>query len=67
MKLLATRWIDFKYEKLADYYAIAPQNMKDYLEDLRLVIIDTNRAIEKGLFKYFESYEKLIKDIVSEE
>ena len=66
LKLLATKHIEFKYGKIADFYTNAPDNIKNYLEDLRVVILDTDKAIEKGLFKYFDNYEKLIGDITGE-
>lgn len=66
LKLLATRQIEFNFNKIADYYSDAPRNIKNYLEDLKLVIVDTDRAIEKGYFKYFEDYQKLIEGLVNE-
>lgn len=66
LSLLASRQIEFKYNKLADYYANADSHMKEYLENLHLVIVDDERAIEKGLFKYFEQYEELVKEVVDE-
>ena len=66
LSLLATRQIEFKYNKIADYYAKADSNIKEYLEKMHLVILDKDRAIETGLFKYFDEYEKLVKDVVDE-
>ena len=66
LSLLASRQIEFKYNKLADYYASADQHMKEYLEKLHLVIVDDKRAIETGLFEYFNKYEELVKEVVDE-
>ena len=64
--LLASRFIVFKYEKLADYYAITTSEMKTWLEKLRCVIVDTDSAIKNGYFTYQESYDALLKEIVNE-
>jgi len=66
LKLLATRQLIFRYDKLADYYASSNSAMKEYLEKLHAVIVDTDKAIQRGYFKYFEDYDKLISEIVDE-
>lgn len=66
LKLLATRFITFKYEKLADFYAYTGSNMKVWLEKLRCVIIDDDLAIQRGYFKYLEDYSKYLAGIVDE-
>lgn len=66
LSLLATRQIEFKYSKIADYYINAEPRIKEYLEKLHLVILDKDRAIETGLFKYFEDYETLVGEVVDE-
>ena len=66
LKLLATRFIIFKYEKLADYYANTNLTMKNWLEKLNCVIIDDDKAIERGYFKYLDEYGELLGSIVNE-
>lgn len=66
LKILATRFIVFKYEKLADLYASADSNMQQWLERLKCVIVDTDKAIANGYFEYMENYSMLVEDIVDE-
>lgn len=66
-KILATRFIVFKYEKLADLYASTKDaNIKRWLEALKCVIVDTDKAIEAGYFNYLKEYSMLLEDIVDE-
>ena len=49
----------FNYSKIADYYAHSNKEMQQIMEQLALVIIDFNKAIEYG-------FVKLQKDIQNE-
>ena len=67
LKILATRFIVFKYEKLADLYASTEDsNIQTWLEKLKCVIVDTDSAIQNGYFEYMEDYSMLLEDIVDE-
>lgn len=66
LKILATRFIVFKYEKLADLYASADKNMQEWLERLKCVIVDTDSAIKNGYFEYMDNYASLVEGIVNE-
>ena len=66
LKILATRFILFKYEKLADFYASTDKRMQTWLEKLRCVIVDTDTAIKSGYFEYADDYSELLKEIVNE-
>lgn len=44
----ATRFYEFNYAKIADYYAHSDGDTKDLMEKLALVIIDYDKAIENG-------------------
>lgn len=66
-KLIATRFIVFKYEKLADLYASSDVIMQEWLEKLKCVIVDNDSAIKNGYFDYFDNYNKLLKGIVENE
>lgn len=48
LKFAATRHIVFHYDKIAEFYAHENENIQDFFEDSALVIIDFNKAIEKG-------------------
>lgn len=58
----AYRHTQFNYSLIADFYAHAPLEIKDLMEQSALVIIDYDKAIENG----FISYEKEIKGIMDE-
>jgi hypothetical protein len=47
----ARRHTIFNYEKIADYYANASQEMQSLMEKSALVIIDFEKAIEYGYVK----------------
>lgn len=50
----AQRHTIFNYEKIADYYSHASDDIKKLMEDSALVIIDFHRAIEQGYVKLSE-------------
>lgn len=66
LKLAATRFIRFKYEKIADYYNCATPEMRDWLEQLHLVVVDYDSAISKGYFTFKEDYKKYLEELVGE-
>jgi len=59
LRLAATRFIEFNYENIADYYAIADKDMQDLIERLALVIIDFDKAIEYGIVQLDDRMKKL--------
>lgn len=61
----AYRHTVFNYEKCADYYAFASQEMKDLMEKSALVIIDYDKAIEYGFVKLQNIVKKEVEDIKS--
>ena len=44
LKHAASRFIEFNYESIADYYASADKEMQSLMEKLALVIIDFDKA-----------------------
>ena len=66
LRLASTRFIRFNYAKIADYHSCTTQEMKDLIEDLHLVVVDSGDAIEHGFFEYFEGYDKLVGELISE-
>lgn len=59
LKLAACRHIVFNYSKIADLYAHASPNMQNLMENSALVIIDFDKAIEKGFVKLGEKIAEL--------
>lgn len=48
------RHIEFNYKHIAEYYAHAPKEVQQLMEDSALIIIDYNKAIEDGYVKITE-------------
>jgi hypothetical protein len=44
----ATRLYEFRYDKIAEFYAHQDEQIKDVMEELALVIIDFKKGIEQG-------------------
>lgn len=66
LRLLTSRFIVAKYEKLADLYVQSDKTMQEWLERLHCVIVDTDSAIKNGYFTYMKDYSKLLEDVVDE-
>ena len=71
LKKAATRFLRFDYQEIAEYYAHAEPEAQAIMEDLALVIVDVDKAIQNG-FLHAESYlkevrEKELKQLEAEE
>ena len=55
----AQRHVVFDYSKIADFYAHSDKSVQELMEDSALVIIDFNKAIEKGFVKLYEDFKEL--------
>ena len=55
----AQRHVVFDYSKIADFYAHSDKAVQGLMEDSALVIIDFNKAIEKGFVKLYEDFQEL--------
>lgn len=62
LKLSASRHIVFNYEKIAEYYAHQEKEAQEHMEDSALVIIDFDKAIEKGFSAFSEDMRNYFKD-----
>ncbi len=54
-----TRLYEFRYDKIAEFYAHQDEKVKDLMEKLALVIIDFNKAVENGYIKLNEFIENV--------
>ena len=54
LKMTAQRHIVFNYENIAEYYAHADPEMQELIEELTLVIVDFENAIEQGFVEISE-------------
>jgi len=55
----AMRHIKFNYSKIADYYAHSDKEVQELMENSALVIIDYDKAIEKGFVQLFKTFDEL--------
>lgn len=58
LKECSQRFIDFQYDKIADYYANSDKKTQALMERLALVIIDFDKAIEAGFVRMTEKFKK---------
>jgi ParB-like chromosome segregation protein Spo0J len=58
LKISASRHIVFNYEKIAEYYAHQEKEAQGQMEDSALVVIDFDKAIEKGFGSFSEEMRK---------
>lgn len=62
----ASRFIEFNYESIADYYASAGKEMQELMEKLALVIIDFDKAIENGFVNINDKMKRLYEQELDE-
>ena len=62
LKLSAHRHIVFSYEKIAEYYAHAPKDVQELMENSALVIIDFDKAIENGFISMAHDLAEAYRD-----
>jgi hypothetical protein len=58
----AARHTVFRYDRIAEYYAHAPPETQELMEDSALVIIDFHRAVELGFVKLSGELANAFKD-----
>lgn len=63
LKACAYRFANINFQNLAEYYAHQDEKMQELMEDLALVIVDFNKAIENGLVVM----DTRLKDIYDDE
>jgi len=66
LMMAATRFIEFNYSRIADFYANASPELKDIMERLALVIIDYNKAIENGFVASISAFAEAMPDFNTE-
>jgi len=59
LKITASRFIEFDYRKIAEYYSNANKEVQSFMEKQALVIIDYNQAIELGFVKLYDTLKTL--------
>lgn len=65
LNFAATRHIVFDYERVADYYAQAPKEVQELMEESALVIIDFEDAIENGYVELTDTLKNLYYEQIS--
>ena len=62
LTLAAQRHTVFSYEKIAEYYAHAPKDVQELMENSALVIIDFDKAIENGFISMAHDLAEAYRD-----
>jgi len=62
LKLAAYRHCIFNYENIADYYAHSQGELRELMEEMALVIIDYDDAIEKGYVNVYQKLQNLMEE-----
>ena len=62
LKDAATRFIEFNYRNIAEYYSHSDCKTQEIMENMALIIIDYNKAIELGFVKLNETLEILAEN-----
>ena len=61
----AYRFIQFRFDKIADYYArCKDRKVKDLMEEMALIIIDYDKAVE---LDYVKTFNSILKNLSQEE
>jgi hypothetical protein len=58
LRCAASRFYKFDYASIADYYCHSSEEMQIVMEELALVIIDFDKAIEKGIVRLGKNLER---------
>lgn len=66
LTMAAQRHLRFNYHNVAEYYANAPAEVQELFEDSALVIIDYDKAIEKGYVKLNTALQGMIEESENE-
>lgn len=59
LRLASYRHTRINFTKVAEYYAHAPKEVQELMENNALVIIDFNKAIEKGFVEMSKGIDQL--------
>lgn len=59
LRMAATRHIEFRYGKIAEFYAHSPFEVQQLFEDSVLVIIDFDQAVENGFVRLSEEVAQM--------
>lgn len=61
LELSAMRFVEFRFDNIAEYYCHAPKEVQEMMEELALVIIDFGKATELGFVKLTDTFRELMK------
>lgn len=64
--LSATRFIIFRFDKIAEFYAHQGKDIQDIMKRLALVIVDFDSAIRNGFVKLDKNYQDMLGNILAE-
>lgn len=59
LEAAAYRFVDFRFDKIAEFYAHSSKDVQELFETLAMVIVDYDKAIELGFVKHIEQIQEL--------
>lgn len=62
LRIAAYRHVKFRYDRIAEYYAHAPKEVQELMEESALVIIDIDDAIANGYVKLSAKLKDIVED-----
>lgn len=62
LRLAATRYLDFHFANIAEYYTRASAQFQRAAEALGLVIVDADDAIKRAIFEFDERFRRLARN-----
>lgn len=61
LEFSAMRFVEFRFDNIAEFYCHASKEVQEVMEDLALVIIDFDRATELGFVRLTDTFRELMK------
>lgn len=63
LKLAAARWVEFRFDRIAEFYAQSPKEIQELFEKLALVVIDFEDAIQLGIVEFTNKLHEYLKKV----
>lgn len=67
LKLAASRWIEYRFDLIAEYYAQSSPELQRLMERLALVVVDFNDAINMGIVNFTKKLRQFLEDLKEKE
>jgi len=61
LRLSATRFVEFRFDKIAEYYSHEDEVLREWFDRHALVIVDQDRAIEEGFLRLAKGIQEQLR------